>query len=35
MNIKYKATEALEKGKDIAGNVADKAKVFGHDALEN
>ena len=34
MDIKDKATEALEKGKDVAGNVADKAKNLGHDALE-
>ena len=34
MDIKDKATEALEKGKDVASNVADKANDLGHDALE-
>ena len=29
MDIKCKATEALEKGNYIAGNVADKAKILG------
>ena len=35
MDIKDTATEALEKSKEVAGHVADKAKDLGHDALEH